>query len=349
MTLRDTRTYSQDIQKGTNTLKHKRIAVCVLARNCEKQIAKNMKRLRALEKKCAELRVYVLENDSVDNTRAVLKKYTYNSDMRVQLYDSAICKEAYHHIVGETRSHTNIDEIMHSNDRSITEIRMKRMALLRDGLLYVVKKDAFVPHVLLQIDIDVHWFDVRGIIHSFASYDEWDALNANGRLFTFCQYALSYDLFFDSYALLPYNTELKGNFTSYVYNQYKYASLKKGQPHYPVYSAFGGISLQKYPLIKDESYYKSAEIYNFECCEHVSWYKYLREKYGMRIYINPSMLVHYNSRLNVFVYSVAVKKIRYKGLFLKSLIKTLHLCFLPCIFMLKLCGVEHMIKTKQKA
>lgn len=336
MTLRDTLTYYQDIQKGKSIVRNMRLAVCALARNCEKKIVGNLIRLRDLQKECAELRIYVIENDSIDNTRAVLEKYTHNSDMRVQLYDSAICKEAHHHFVDKVRTNNNLDALMHSNDRLLTENRMKRMALLRDGLLYAVKKDAFSPHVLVQIDLDVHWFDVKGIVHSFAHYDVWDAMNANGRMFTFCQYALSYNLFFDAYAFLPHNTAFIERFIPHVHNQYVYAPLSKGQPLYPVYSAFGGMNLQKYPLIANESYYKIGEACDFECCEHVSWYKHLREKYSTRVYINPSLVVHYNSFWKTLVYAIGVKKIRYKGLLWKYLIKTLHIFFLPLIFMLKL-------------
>ncbi len=337
----DTLTYYQDLQKGRGVLQNKRLAVCVLARNCEKNIAANLRRLQKLKKHCADLRLYVIENDSSDNTRSVLQKYAHSTQLPLQLYDADICKEAYAHFVGGALA--DFEALMHSNDRLLTESRMKRMALLRDGLLYAVKKDSFSPDVLVQLDIDVHWFDIQGIMHSFAHYDAWEALHANGRNFTFCRYHVSYNLFFDTYALLPYNTERTGRFIPHVYNQYVYAPLGKRQPLYPVHAACGGLSLQKYLLIANESYYKSGESCSFECCEHVSWYETLRKKYTTRIYINPSLMVHYNAFWKSFVYAVGVKKILYGGALWRYLIKTLRVFFLPLIYALKL-----FVKRKNK-
>ena len=136
MTVRDTVTYWQDVQKGKRAAKNMHLAICTPARNCEKNIVRNIQRIQKLEKYFAEVRLYVLENDSTDNTRAVLEKYAKRMK-HCKIYDASICKEAYAHFFDDDSS--LVDEIMQSNDRLLSEGRMQRMALLRDGLRYAIQ------------------------------------------------------------------------------------------------------------------------------------------------------------------------------------------------------------------
>ncbi len=332
ITLQNIFSYKKDVKIGIKQAKNVQVAICCLARNCEKKIKHNMASILLLKKYFSAMQIYILENDSTDHTKETLQKYS-SMHSYIHLYDFSLCKEAFRNTIDLQK----LKSIIHDEEKLLTKIRMMRMSILRDSILYAIKKTAFFPDIVIQIDIDVHSFSVKGILHSLAHYNTWDTICANGRSITFCQNQKSYNLFFDTFSFLPHNTkENKEYFEPRVDNQWIYSSIKKGQPLYPTRSGFGGISIYKYALIRNISYYDSVQLDNFTQCEHVSFYKSLRQQGYKKIYLNPSLLVYYNTFIGALIYAIGARNITYKGPFIKLFIRTLHFILLPIILLLRL-------------
>ena len=64
----------EDVKRGEAIASASKIVICCLARNCEKLVAKNIKRLEHIGKQFSEYKIVVFENDSSDNTRELFKR-----------------------------------------------------------------------------------------------------------------------------------------------------------------------------------------------------------------------------------------------------------------------------------
>lgn len=350
---------------GAQTAQRIKLAVCILARNCARRIPGNLRTLRALTKHFADARIYILEDGSTDATREVLEQCAA-ADPRIRLYGEPLIEavrlrmQATHTaapkkiqqkqygaaaaqadddlFVGPIAPYREAHAEAHSAAFARQKTRMERMALLRESILSAVEDDGFAPDVLMQLDIDVRNFSISGVLHCLASYGSWDAVFANGRMFSFCQNYFAYNLFYDSYALIPAEHAPVEAYVTRIHNQHRFAPLAAGEPLYPVRSAFGGIGLYAYNTMRGVSYYHSAAADNFEVCEHVSFHRALARRGVRRMYINPALTLYYNTFAEALLYAFGVKRISYGGAGWRFFIGAAHLALLPFIGAYKLCN-----------
>ncbi len=128
-------------------------------------------------------------------------------------------------------------------------------------------------------------FDIRGIYHSFATWESWDAITSNG---ISNQKGEMYDAFAFRNAELPFaHYDKPDTYWSDIVPQIQRVYPAKGS-FVSVDSAFGGLAIYKrnklngckYTSIKGD-------------CEHIEFHKCLRHN-GGRMFMNPSQVIRYS-------------------------------------------------------
>ncbi|NRB39311.1 MAG: hypothetical protein HRU20_12720 [Pseudomonadales bacterium] len=65
--------YSQEVEKGYIKMQQCSVAICALVRDCEEPLERNIPLVNTLRDKFSESNVVMIENDSIDNTKAILQ------------------------------------------------------------------------------------------------------------------------------------------------------------------------------------------------------------------------------------------------------------------------------------
>ena len=290
-------------------LQNTKLAVCILARDCAKQLSANIVRLEYLARYCKELHYFVVENDSKDNTRAILDNWKQKSKHRVHLPNIYKYYELVRNMQTSHGSKVTIDFDRSKDsmqERDVFIQRIKRIAFARDCYLHALQQSDFIPDIVMMLDIDLFSFSVKNIVQSIQESDRWDVITANGRKYELITHGAKSsikNIYYDSYAV-----ELHGiSNTPFYWNkefQLKFATLSKHDSVVPVNSAFGGLALYQYKALYNSGamdkdniglYSRSIHADNYQFCEHVSLHRVLRERGHDKIFIHPRLEVWYNS------------------------------------------------------
>lgn len=234
---------------------------CIIAsllRDAEHSFPVAVKNIKSFSEIFKTVDVFILENDSKDNTRKLWKEYSNKCPSNVKIFVESPKKGKY----PKTISHE------HSNARII------KMVKLRNNLLEIIKEKS------RKVDYDKYIFitdlDIRGSLPKEGIYDtfyhfkdnrKYDAIGCNGIAWN-CFY-------FDDYAFSKDNHN----------NKYPQLSVPIYKGLYPVKSSFSGGVFYKYnKLIKLK--YKFKREGNNVICEHVPLNKQLK------IAINTNMIYY---------------------------------------------------------
>ncbi|GHV70007.1 hypothetical protein AGMMS49928_15630 [Spirochaetia bacterium] len=257
------------------TVCRKDAVICMLARDCADQLEKNIDGVERLQHYFNVCSIIVVENDSIDGTKEMLENWRVrNGNLKI----------------------INSDGLFKNSERSGSSFdRINRMSYFRNLYLNEIKEIKSNPDFLIVIDIDIFEFDPETIISAVNNApDDWGALFANGIVknsFLF----FKMDLYYDIFALDTTGTDINRTFyDGCVKNIHIEKEIRKRQ-FYRVFSAFGGIGIYKYNLIKDMEY--SAIPNNkstlLQCnAEHVS-INYSLCNNGYKLYIVRDMPVIY--------------------------------------------------------
>lgn len=291
--------------KHINNIK---IAVCCLARDCEKNLQRNIRKLKKLSKYFQEVEFFVVENHSKDNTRAILERWQNTSKVKVHLPDVHEYHGTLHNIHAFDFYDKDEETLLNMHERYEDRLavhfkdRVSRISLARDCYLHAIKKSDFMPDYILMCDIDIQNFSMKGLLDCFLSDEEWDVVTANGFAYHFTKQKME-KLFYDTFALEIEGKECPPHHIKDYLRDEMVPALEEEQ-WIPVLSAFGGIAIYSYASIflSPTSYYIDAITEdNFSFCEHVSFHKLLRKKNFTKIYINPKLVVQYNTRINTII------------------------------------------------
>ena len=251
-----------------HTVIHKSIAIAALARNCEKNLPRNIKRIEELRQHFATSFVFVYENNSTDCTKEILNHW---------------CMESTNvHIKSE-----NLDLFLinHSPQKNIYKgvgiDRMKRMSECRNHLLCMIKT-ACTPDYVMFIDSDILSFSVEGIIRAIdKAPSNWGALFANCYMTsTYNQHNKMIPVYYDTFPYIPLNQNLQTirPFDISLIRRY-FVSIRlfkhvQEKEFLQCASAFGGIGIYRFNCIKDLQYqiirpqrWKNQKM---ALCEHIS-------------------------------------------------------------------------------
>lgn len=268
-------------------LADKTVVIAALARNCAKQLPNNIRRIEELRCFFSKSYVIVIENDSKDATKEILKNWKKKA---VNVY-----------VISNDFQTDTIPVRTRSLDPGTSAFRIEKMARYRNMYMDFIDSLGFPIDYVLMLDIDINYFSVMGVVDSILKAPlNWSALFAYGIANVCYNDFPLFPCYYDCYAFVPVNRkkyELSSdNFLlprKYVFGRIaftKYLSCS---------SAFGGIGIYKYKLISGKRYccQENPAKNSMEClCEHVSFNCSLIDSIHMN-YISRSMKVKYQEKV----------------------------------------------------
>jgi len=256
------------------------IAICGLARDCAHKLSANIKFIEELRTYFKFLQVVVVENNSHDNTRAILDNWSVGSSNVIILQ-------------GTARSTLSISDQSNSKVNPYYSFkRISYLATLRNQYLDYIKSDGRAYDYILVLDFDVDKISLSGVLNSFEQRDSWDVACAYG-------YSISPRLqerIHDTYAMVQLGEENKPQQERPIKQLQRDVRLDKiSGSLFPVYSAFGGLSIYKAGLLEGINYQalKNDDLRVEVRCEHFSICHQLQQRGLTRVMINPRMLLRY--------------------------------------------------------
>lgn len=274
-------------------LKNSSLIICGIVRNAEKGLRTNIPIINALCKHCKDYRIVIYENDSTDNTKRILQDWAETNPERVHVLlnntDKSLTIPSSHEVQGNPfYSHK----------------RIEKMAALRNKYLEYIAQQGWTSDFLIVVDMDVAQLSLDGILSSFNSDVDWDAVAAFG-------YSTSPKLrrrYHDTYALCEFGKENIPQTEKMIsYNADKYARLCRKEELIRVYSAFGGLTIYKFEAIRGLRYelIDNDDTRVMVRCEHYSICKQMANNGFNKVYINPKMKLKYqNLTLDIAIKSL---------------------------------------------
>lgn len=283
-------------KEGISLLQNKSLIICSIVRNAEVGLARNIPVINDLCTYFKDYKIVVYENDSKDNTKYILQKW------------QAQFPEKVHVSVNNLGAKSTIPQSKEVNvNPFFSSQRISRMVNLRNQYIEYIKKNNWSSDYVMVVDLDVAQLNLSGILSSFTSNIQWDAVTAFG-------YSISPKLkrrYHDTYALTMWgdenNPQTEAKIKEYADSLGK---LKPTDDWVRVFSAFGGLAIYKYEAIKDIKYQL---IYNNDSrvevkCEHYSITEQMIAKGYRQFYINPGMQLKYQD-LTFKIVLRSIKKI----------------------------------------
>jgi hypothetical protein len=267
------------ILSGLETCKGLNVAFCCLGRDVESILHTNMCRINKTSSFFNDSHIFIIENDSSDNTASMLQQYAFK-DERIKVISPSIPDKRFYSNTGH---------------ESISIGRVSKMATLRNIYLDELSYLSNIDYVIvIDLDLEGGW-SYDGILDCFSKhYPPWSAMTANGLLFQ--EESISVNskkqsktkkLFFDTWTFRELGEEkFKGH------GIYRNMSLEKGDRPIKVGSNFGGLGIYKFKdIIKCE--YRPSTPDEEACCEHVSLHQQIRKR-GGEVFVNPSLITLYS-------------------------------------------------------
>lgn len=260
----------------------KSVIICGMVRDCDRELSRNILSLEQIANSFADYRIVVFENNSQDHTKQVLRNWSNaNSKVIVSINDF---DESFYKSIPSQKEYLPFFSLA----------RIKKYVDYRNKLLDAVDATGFDSDYLMLVDMDVARIDVQGVLSSFASDVEWDAVTANG-------YSRSISLrrrYHDSYALCEYGMQGVPQDADTLYaSRKKFGSLRKNMPFQRVFSAYGGLAIFKREALANiryriiENNYGGVQVR----CEHFSVFQQMAQNGFDKVYINPNMEVLYQT------------------------------------------------------
>jgi hypothetical protein len=250
-------------RRGYALMARSRVAITGLARNLGRILPLTISRVEALAGCFADYRVVVFENDSTDDTRAVLQRWAAD-DGRV----TVTCADLSDPVNPATRC----------------PARAERMALYRrrcqEGVLATCSGFDFT--VIIDLDILGGW-SIDGIASTFG-HTEWDFVGANGLVVRRRGLAVNHLQQYDTWAL-----RFDRGLTPLSTVEAARHVPARGMPLVPVTSCFGGLGI--YTM---DAY--ATGHYATDDLEHATFHRSLIAAGRGRLFLNPSQLVVYGRR-----------------------------------------------------
>lgn len=276
------------------------LIICSIVRNAENGLKKNIPIIQQLCRLFKNYYIVVFENDSKDNTKEILKKW-HEKDPNVYINST----DLYSPKTIPTSQEVNCNPFF-------SEKRIKKMVDLRNQYMNFISQKKWDADYLIVVDLDVARINLKGILSSFNSTTEWDAVTAFG-------YSLSPTLhrrYHDCFALVELEEKDKPQTEKKIKQlSKKYAHLRPEDKWIKVFSAFGGLAIYKYELVKGLKYQlimnkdNQVEVR----CEHYSIYKQMSQIKECNVYINPAMSLLYQ-KTNFTLILKTIKRRIYKFL-----------------------------------
>lgn len=260
------------------------IIVCSIVRNAEKGLLRNIPVMSDFLKNFKDYRVFVYENDSIDQTKNLLEKWHSSDSKHVFI---SLNNTDPTNTIPSAQSVPGINPFF-------SHKRIDKMAHIRNQYMEYIDNNGWVGDYLLVVDLDVARLDCDCILSSFSKDLEWDAVTAFGYS-TSPRFRRRYH---DTYALTIWGDQQNPQTESKIKDYADlYGNLKPSDEWIRVASAFGGLAIYRFEAVKGLRYSFPALENNDPRvevrCEHFSLYKQMIERGFDRFYINPAMVLKY--------------------------------------------------------
>ncbi|MGY3211146.1 hypothetical protein [Mucilaginibacter sp. HD30] len=260
------------------------VIICALARDCATALERNIPKIEQLRSRFLSSSVIVIENDSKDLTKHILKHWSETeNDVTV--------------ISNDFNSPT-IPNASQENPFPQTSLeRISKMASYRNMYLEWIKQSDKKVDLVIVIDVDIKGFSVDAIISSITTAPlNWGGIFANGYTDTRIFKTPIYTMYHDMYAYAEHIPAKKPYFTynaAFALKKTMNQKLKAAK-FVPVISAFGGIGIYKWAAISGNHYeaLENGDIYMEAVCEHITFNDKIRQR-GFRAYISSELKVYY--------------------------------------------------------
>jgi glycosyltransferase involved in cell wall biosynthesis len=251
---------SKTNEETLNFLKNKTVAFLGLARNCENSLYNVVKNLKKIGSLFLNYEIYILENDSTDNTRKV---------------------------ISDISKHGKLTPVFLDKLDFIFPKRTARLAFCRNTLLNLTMEKKFDYIICFDSDGVFNEIDLFSFIKVFRNDSVWDAVFPSSNPY--------YDLWaFRHSSLLDCDfTKLIGRLPAIIGtdNNHKISAdpisnfdFSKFAGWLSVESAFGGLGIYKSSMYFQSSYWGFDG--DEEVCEHVNFHKKMLDL-GAKLYIAP--------------------------------------------------------------
>lgn len=251
---------TETLDKGKQVLSQQKAIICGISRDNAGDFWTMRRHIEHLGQQFKDYHVVIVENDSKDGTKDLLKLWAEHNP-RV-----TILSKDFHNI-----KRPSIQFLADVRNLYIDETNQP-------------KYDEF--NVLIVTDMDMSYgVDIRGIYHSFADWTSWDAIASNG---ISNPKGEMYDAFAFRNEEFPWAHYDKPD-------TYWPDIIPQIQRVYPVNSsfvsvnsAFGGLAIYKRDKLNGCRYHSIKGD-----CEHIEFHKCLRQNEG-KMFMNPSQLIRYS-------------------------------------------------------
>jgi hypothetical protein len=229
---------SEEIIDGKQKMRNSSVSICSIVRDCGSNLKRNIRKVEILRSLFKDSEIVVFENDSIDNTKEVLKEW--ERDFKNI------------HVFTDTFGSKTIPSRGSIKGNPFYSIsRIEKMVIYRNKYLKYLNTQGLEKDFVMVIDLDISDFDIDGVAHSFGTKTEWDCITANGTSVS-SRFRRQYH---DAYALIEFDKLNQVQTEQSIrINRIRYSYLHEGMPLFPVDSAYGGMAIYKWSAIKNISY-----------------------------------------------------------------------------------------------
>lgn len=283
--VKDIMNYTSEVYEGRLYMSKQSILITGLLCNAESNIINIRAWFNQLAIHCKDVQFIIVENNSSDNTRALLQEWC-DSDHRIH----CLCTLPDNKCEQDEKV-INLDKLRQTprweRIREMSRLRNIYIQYIHDNLLYTKYDFMFV----MDLDLRGHLY-MDGVFHSFYLFQtkqKIEAVSCNGiqkkNLMNYFYYdTFAYVELFSDYIWLTMRDKQKHD--RYVHDTITNKYTKNMEPHH-VLSAFGGFTIYRTSIFDT---YKNIK-YNYApfliSCEHSHFHRYLSN-----VYVNPRMIYY---------------------------------------------------------
>ncbi len=255
------------------------LVICALAKNVEKHLSKSLNNIMKIVNRFEDYRIIIVENDSTDNTRGILEKWSkqndkiklitfnnlYNSSIKWREQVIAFCRNVCIREVKKLGEFDDFSTIPYTLMVDIDEVLTSDKLTFEGVYSNIQHMNQNEKIGALCAIVDGPYYDIYALRNEECSYNCWEKVR-------FDRGDLSYD-------------EAVEKFVDSHRKDYS-----KDENLIPVDSAFGGAAIYR-NSIWTQCCYKGLDEKESFICEHVSVCNQLKEK-GFEIYLNPKFIIY---------------------------------------------------------
>ncbi len=277
--------YYDTVKRGYDKMKETRLMVGGLCKNNASSLPVFFARMMHWSQFFKSMRVVLFENDSVDDTRQVIRQWQQaNPDFIYLIPCPNDCR-------------MNLPDAVSTGSFSME--RMQKMAMFRNKLLAYAKSHRHKFDTLSMIDVDLCGpVSMDGMAHSFGLQEslQWDCISSYG--LSGLTASGNQLVYYDSLAYKELPTEHAVRVTFSANDSILKSSLttlrlsfvKRGAPVWAVASGFCGMALYQMSSIESSDIWYD-ESGTSTTCEHITFHERMSRRGHNKHYVNPNMIL----------------------------------------------------------